>query len=127
MPLCGVQQPSQESNGSQPFPGAEAYGKIPAHDSSGSRRPYSHSYTRELKITANSSIFVTSVHCRHFSFSVLQKLEMTKTERFHLMVQDAPSCSYLDEPGFFKNTGNMAHLKFANPFGHKVISLFHIS
>ena len=32
-----VKQPSQYSSGLQPFPGAEAYGKIPANDSSGSR------------------------------------------------------------------------------------------
>ena len=57
---------------------------------------------RIKKITANRSIFVSSVHCRHSSSSVLQKLEMmTETERFQLLVQDAPSCSYLDEPGFF--------------------------
>ena len=58
-----VKQPSQFKNSFQQFPGAEAYGKIPAHESSGSRNPCSHSFTGELKITADHSIFVTSVHC----------------------------------------------------------------
>ena len=72
---CAVRQSSQYSNDFQPYPGAEAYGKILSHDSSGSRNPCSHRCTRELKITVFHSIYVTYVNCHYSSFSVLQKLE----------------------------------------------------
>ena len=52
---CAVKQPSQYSNGFQNFPGAEAYGKITTHDSSGSRDPCSHSCRAKLQVTVDRS------------------------------------------------------------------------
>jgi len=53
--------------------------------------------------------------------------EQMRTTLEKLVAQVVPSCAYLDKQGFFKNTGNMAHLKFTNPVGHKVGSFFHLS
>ena len=122
------------SNGFQPFPGVEAYGKIPAHDASGLRNPFSHSCTGELKITANHSIFVTSVvFILLFLFfkswrwcKVPQNIATAETERFQILVQVALKLWLLGPACFCQNTGNMAYHKFANPFGHKVLSLFHL-
>ena len=74
--LCVAKQLSQYVNGIQPFPRAEAYGKIAAHDSSSSRSPCSHRCTGDLQITVDRSICVTSVHGLIPPFSVLQKLEV---------------------------------------------------
>ena len=71
---CAVKQPSQYCNGFQLFLRMEAYGKIPAHDSSGSRKPCSHSCTGELKVTVDRSICVTSVHCPASSFFCSSKV-----------------------------------------------------
>ena len=72
--LCAAKQPSQYVNGIQPFPGAEAYGKIADHDSSGSRSPCSHSSTGELQTTVDRSICVTSVHGLDSSFFCSSKV-----------------------------------------------------
>ena len=42
------------------FPGSEAYGRIPVHDFSASRKLCSHCCTGELKITVDRSNCVTS-------------------------------------------------------------------
>ena len=78
---CAAKQPSKYSNGFQPFPGAEACGKIAANDSSGSMSPCSHSCTAELQITVDRSICVTSVHCLDSSFFCPSKVG--SSARYH--------------------------------------------
>ena len=58
---------------------------------------------------------------------VQQNIVTSETGRFQFLVQFAPSSGYVDQQGFFKSTGNMAYLKFAYLFGHKILSLFHHS
>ena len=65
---CAVKHPSKYSNGFQPFLGMEAYGKMTAHDFNVLRSLCSHSCRGELHITADCSIYVTSVNCLDSSF-----------------------------------------------------------
>ena len=69
-------------------------------------------------------------------FAVLQKLEVVQATTVYCYIRDwevpVASPSYPQAvvtwtSSCFLNTRNMAHLKFANPFGHKVLSLFHLS
>ena len=82
----------------------------------------------------NLGTFVTDVYCLHCSSPVLQKLEVVQDTTFIYFKDWAipvtgpscPSCGCLDQEGFFKTPGNMERLKVANPFAHKVPSLFHL-
>ena len=64
-------------------PGVEAYGKIPAHDSSCSRNPCSHRCKGELKITADRSILKLLFIVFNLLLSVLQKLKVVQGTSEH--------------------------------------------
>ena len=105
-----------------------------AHDPSGSRSPCSRGCTGEFQTIVNLGTFVTDVYCLDSSFSVLQKLEVVQ-DTTYIYFKDwvipvtgpsCPSCGCLDQDGLFKTPGNMAHLKYVNPFAHKVPNLFHL-
>ena len=70
---CAVKQPSHYSNGVQPFPGAEAYGKFQPMIPVAQGKPFSHSCTGELKITVDHSICANSVHSLDSSFFYASK------------------------------------------------------
>ena len=73
---CTVKQLSQRISDFQPFPEAEAYGKIPAHDYSVLRNPCSRSYTGKLKSVSIVSFLQILLSVLVLLSTVLQKLQV---------------------------------------------------